>query len=252
MATALELLKRAEGTVLTSRGGKQRRLTLLPPLNANELHRLETQLPCPIPADIRELFQYTRGFEGPDALKTTHGEFTEVDLSGLEGGFGLEEVFPHALSIAGDGSGNFWVIDLDSSSKSWGPVFYACHDAPVIVYQTNSLSHFIEDLLKGSNPPWKSEIEDVHGQFADRIWRENPGVLSFEQVANSKDEELRAFARSLDTTYEFVDLRSPKLGDGFSWGRYGRKRGLKRFGEKRIFANPINKSRWQKFKDALK
>jgi len=54
------------------------------------------------------------------------------------------------------------------------------------------------------------------------------------------------FARSLDASCEFVDLRRPKLGDGFSWGRYGPV--VKRYGEKRIFANQINKSRWQKFK----
>jgi hypothetical protein len=47
-------------------------------------------------------------------------------------------------------------------------------------------------------------------------------------------------------------LRFPKLGDGFSWGRYGRRFVVKRFSKKRIFANQINKSSWQKFKDALK
>jgi len=60
------------------------------------------------------------------------------------------------------------------------------------------------------------------------------------------------FARSLDASYEFVDLRTPKLGDGFSWGRCGRRFVVKRYGEKRIFVNQINKSRWQKLKDALK
>ena len=87
--------------------------------------------------------------------------------------------------------------------------------------------------------------------MADRIWRDNRGVLSFEECADSGDADLRTFAKSLDASYEFVDLRVPKLGDGFSWGGYGNRFVVKRFGDKRIFANQ-KKSRWQKFKDALK
>jgi hypothetical protein len=174
-----------------------------------------------------------------------------MDLAGLPDGFGLEEVCPHALSIAGDECGNFWVVDLTSDSRSWAPIYYACHDAPVFVFQTDSLAHFIEESQRGVIAPWTSEIQDVHGKFSRQVWRTNSGVLSYEECANSSDADLREFANSLDATYEFVDLRSPKLGEGFSWGRYGRRFVVKRFGEKRIFANQ-KKSRWQRFKDALK
>jgi len=254
MSSLVETLKAAVGTIFRDHDGNQRTLLLMPHLTDEEFRRLEASVPCPIPEEARVLFQYARGFQMPNLLKDPHRLLTEFDLSGfgLDAEFGLEEVFPHARSIAGDGCGNFWVLDLTSDSKSWGPVFYACHDAPVIVYQTDSLPHFIEEVLKGGNWPWKSEIDDVHEALTTRIWRENPGVLSYEECAESKDEYLRMFARSLDASYEFIDLRAPKLGDGFSWGRYGSKRVVKRFGEKRIFANQINKSRWQKFKDALK
>jgi hypothetical protein len=251
MTTALKIIKQADGTIFITREGKKQSLSLLPPLSGKDCGKLEISLPCPIPTEERELFQYARGFEVPNLLKATHGALTEFDLSGVDGGFGLEEVFPHAFSVAGDGCGNFWVVDLTRESKSWEPIFFACHDPPVIVYQTDSLAHFIEDALKGGNPPWHSEIEDVHGTLTTRIWRENPGVLSFEECVDSTDADLRAFAQSLDASYEFVDLRAPKLGDGFSWGRYGNRFGVKRFGEKRIFANQ-KKSRWQKFKDAWK
>jgi hypothetical protein len=251
MPSPIETLKGAEGTIFKDRDGSQQPLLLLPHLTDEEFRRLEASVPCPIPDEARELFRYARGFRVPNLIGGPHKLLTEIDLSGLEAEFGLEQVFPHARSIAGDGCGNFWVIDLTSDSQSWGPVFYACHDAPVIVYQTDSLAHFIEEALRGGNSPWESEIADVNAALTSRIWRENPGVLSFEQCADSSDADLKEFAGSLDLTYEFVDLRAPKLGDGFSWGRYGSRSVVKRFGEKRIFANQ-RKSRWQRFKDAWK
>jgi hypothetical protein len=240
----LDILKTADGTPLVSKGGVQEECRLLPALMPEELRELEATIPCPLPAEMREVFAVTRGLDC--------GELGLIDLAGLPGGFGLKEVSPHALSVAGDGCGNFWVIDLTSDSQSWAPIYYACHDAPVFVYQTDSLAHFIEESRRGAIAPWKSEIQDVHGSFSTQVWRTNPGVLSYEECANSGDLELREFASSLDPSYEFIDLRSPRLGDGFSWGRYGPRFVVKRFGEKRIFANQINKSRWQKFKDALK
>ncbi len=226
-----------------SKGGVQVECRLLPPLIPEELRELEAAIPCPLPVEMREVFAVTRGLDC--------GELGLMDLAGLPDGFGLEEVCPHALSIAGDECGNFWVVDLTSDSRSWAPIYYACHDAPVFVFQTDSLAHFIEESQRGVIAPWTSEIQDVHGKFSRQVWRTNSGVLSYEECANSSDADLREFANSLDATYEFVDLRSPKLGEGFSRGRYGRRFVVKRFGEKRIFANQ-KKSRWQRFKDALK
>lgn len=110
------------------------------------------------------------------------------------------------------------------------------NSAPVIVYQTDSLLHFVEEVVVSANKPWKSEIVDVHETFTTRIWRENPNVVEFGQCVISKDPELKTFTESLDESWEFVDLRNPKLGDGYSWGRYGAKTFNRRYGDKRIFA----------------
>jgi len=107
----------------------------------------------------------------------------------------------------------------------------------VIVYQTDSLLHFIQEAVRFGNRPWKSEIDDVHEHFTNQVWRENPGVLSFAQCLAKGDSELKAFAESLDDSWEFVDLRNPKLGDGYSWGRYGPRTLNRRYGDKRIFAS---------------
>jgi hypothetical protein len=220
---------------------------LLPPLTDEEMRALESSLPCPLPDEARELFAYSRGFKGAfgDALE---GEYEGVVLSGLEGGFGFEDVFPHAIPIAGDGAGNFWVIDVTSDATSWGPIFYACHDAPVIVFQTGSLAHFIAEVLRLGNPPWEGEVNEVHSEYAGRIWADNPGVMTHEQCLQSGDADLEAFAQSLDETWQFVDLRNPRLGDGFSWGRSGPHTVNRRYGEKRIFAYQQRKSLWQRLR----
>jgi hypothetical protein len=177
---------------------------------------------------MHELLQFASGFESGGALE-------EIRFADISGGFGMEEIFPHALAVAADGFGNYWIVDLTNESKSWGPIFYACHDAPVIVYQTDSLLHFVEEVIRFSGKPWKSELDDVHEQLSHRIWRDNPGVLTHEQALGLGDFDLTSFAESLDDSWIFVDLRKPKLGDGFSWGRYGPKTLNRRLGEKRIF-----------------
>src|SRR3712207_9193422 len=44
------------------------------------------------------------------------------------------------------------------------------------------------------------------------------------QCLESDDPILSAFARELDESFQIIDLRQAKPGDGFSWGRYGPRR----------------------------
>jgi hypothetical protein len=239
MNPIIQFLKQTEVAVFIDEDGLKNSFKLLPPLTEPELTRFAEGLPCPLPQEIHELLRFARGFEGI--------------LDGIQFadpvGFGLEDVLPHARTLAGDGCGNFWVVDLTSESQSFGPIFYVCHDPAVVVYQTDGLLHFIQEAVRFGSRSRKSEIDDVHEAFATRIWRENPGVLSFAQCLVG-DSELKSFAESLDESWEFADLRNPKLGDGFSWGRYGPKTANKRFGEKRLFARQ-KKSLGRRFLDAL-
>jgi hypothetical protein len=235
---AIEILKQARGMRLENEDGIVEELRLLPGLSERELKDLAARLPCPLPEEAREVLSYCRGFEGI---------LESVDFAGLAGGFGMEEIFPHAIAIAHDGFGNYWIVDLTSESTSWGPIFFACHDAPVIVFQTDSFAHFISEVLRFGNPPWKSEIDDVHEKHQRRVWRDNPGTMTHEQCLRSGDPDLVAFAQSLDETYLSIDLRRAKTGDGFSWGRYGPQTVNKRFGEKRVFAYQVRKPFWQRW-----
>jgi hypothetical protein len=181
---------------------------------------------------------YCRGF---------NGVLESIDFSGgLAGGFGMEDIFPHALPVAHDGFGNYWIVDLTEKSTTWGPIFFACHDAPVIVFQTDSLVHFINEIIRFGNPPWESEINDVHEKHHFCIWKENPGMLSYAQCIASADEDLANFAQSLGEDFLICNLRNPRVGDGFSWGRYGPQTVLKRYDDKRIFAYQIRPSLWQR------
>lgn len=242
MSKARDIL--AEIQLSRAQGAEEQRVELLPPLNNDELRRLEAQIPCPLPEDARDLFQYARGFSvRHPALHGAHHRLSEVDLSGLDAEFGLEQLFPQALSIADDGCGNYWVVDLTRNATSWGPVFYACHDPAVVVYQADDVAGFIEDVFSPGN-----KLEVVQ-KAAGEIWWKNPAVITYEECANSTDEDLKNFAQSLDPSYQFVDLRRAKLGDGFSWGRYGAATVSKRSGEMRVFAYQ-RMTKWQRFKKA--
>jgi hypothetical protein len=250
MNPIIEFLRQAEGTVFVDEAGNQRTLRLLPPLIDQELSALETTLPCALPGDMRELVRFARGFEGIACRLDRRFAIKEIDFADFQG-FGFEDVFPHAKELANDGCGNSWVVDITSDSKTFAPIFFACHDPPVVVYQTDSLLHLVREMVRGSSAPWKSEVVDVREGLTTRIWRENPCVLSRSQCLATGDSELKAFAESLDETWEFVDMRNSKMGDGYSWGRYGPKTPNKRYGDKRIFACQ-KKTLGRRFLDALR
>jgi hypothetical protein len=108
----------------------------------------------------------------------------------------------------------------------------------------------VKEVIRSGNSPWDSQVNEVHETLSDKVWRENPEVLSFEQCLESNDPEIQAFAKSLDPAWWLIDLRNPKPGAGFSWGRYGPKTVIRRFGEQRIFAYQ-KRSLSRRFLDSL-
>jgi hypothetical protein len=226
--TPLELVRQARDTTLTTRDGKPALLELEPGLSEDELRELEARLPAPIPGDVRELLAYARGFTG--------GATSLVDLTGGQIDFEFYAAFPKGHPIATDGAGNFWVVDLLPDSAEWGPIYYVCHDPPVILYQSATLRDFLVELFKTSVPPHKSLVEDVHEDQLFKVWQTNPGVLSYEQASVSSDAEIRAFAGSLGPSFQIVDMRQAPVGFGFSWGRYGPQTVVRRHGTSRLFA----------------
>lgn len=240
--TPLDIVRAADGTEVRYEPGEPDRLELLPPLHEAAIERLAARIPCPLPAPVRALLQHTAGF--------ANGPLESLEFAGLRS-FELPEVFPCPIDLAHDGFGNYWVVDLTASSAGWGPIYFACHDPPVIVFQSPDLSHFLTETLKLGDPAGpRSELDVVHEDHALRIWRENPGVMSRDECLVSGDPVLEAFGRALPEGFEVADLRRASVGDGFSWGRYGPRTRNRRAGERAVFAYQ-RRSRWQRTKDWL-
>ena len=163
------------------------------------------------------------------------GCFDGIDFTGNLS-YEQREIFPYGLPVMADGFGNFWVVDLTSEPTSTAPLFFACHDAPVILYQSPDLTTFLDEIFKLYQPPHKSLIDDVHEDRLFQVWRRNPQVIDHKAAMKSSDLAIATFASQLPPQFQIIDLRAVEPGMGFSWGRYGRKTELRRFGQQRIFA----------------
>ena len=201
-------------------------LELAPAVPPDDIDRLGAEVGVPLPRELRSVLEYTEEIEGPLAA---------IDFTGRSLGCEAAEVFPSGLAIAHDGFGNFWVLDLTPEASETAPVFFACHDAPVVLYQSPRLGHFLHELFRMYESPHASLVDDVHEDRLFRVWRQNPGTLD-RATALAGDEELRSFAAALDDRFTFVDLRAPEIGMGFSWGRHGPRTEVRRHGYERIFA----------------
>lgn len=222
-----DTLRELAGRRLVDTDGEVTIVELEPPATDEQLRRLEASLPCRLPDEIRDALRVTTGLaNGP--LET----FSLLDLEG----FGLEEVFPHAYSVAHDGFGNYWVLDLLPETTDWGPVYYACHDPAVIAYQAPTIESFLRDLVAMAPDDPRSPIDRVHEGGVNRIWRENPGLVSQGAALASADPVLREFASTLPAEAMIADLRDARPGDGFSWGRHGPRTEIRRFGTARVWA----------------
>jgi hypothetical protein len=108
MNSVIELLQQTEGAIFVNEDGLEDSFEVLPALSNEELERFQVSLPCSLPEEIRELLTFASGFKV--------GGLEEVWFAAE--GFGMEEIFPHAVTLAADGFGNFWVVDLTSESRA--------------------------------------------------------------------------------------------------------------------------------------
>jgi hypothetical protein len=223
----LEAIRRAQATKLVDKEGGAVEFELAPALPPAEIERLEAELGVPLTRELRALLAHTAGIDG--------GPLAAIDFTGRSLSFGAPDTFPWGLPIAGDGFGNFWILDLTPDHAETAPVFYACHDAPVILYQSPDIGDFLYEAFRMLQPPHMSAVDDVHEDRLFNVWRANPGTLEH-SAALASDEHMRAFATELDDRFTFADLRSPPVGMGFSWGRYGPRTDVRRHGRERLFA----------------
>jgi hypothetical protein len=221
----VEVVRRARTAELVDPDGGEVVLDIAPGLAADEIDQLRAELGIPLPRELTALLYETRGINGIEPLDFT-GRTMDVELA---------DVSPLGLRIAADGFGNFWVLDLTPVEVDVAPVFFACHDPPVLLYQGHSLGHFLDELLRMYEPPHASLVDDVRADRLFNVWGTNPGTFDHPH-ALAGDDDLREFAAEVDDSFLFVDLRSPEIGMGFSWGRYGPRTDVRRHGYERLFA----------------
>jgi len=210
-------------------------VTLKPGLSEDEIARFQTQLPGELPREIRELLTYAAGFEvaSEQLLKSRRmGDTAGVLFTG-SGDIGLS-ILPCPVAVLGDGCGNFWVVDVDPSG-AWGSILFVCHDPPVIAVQAADLASFLDQALNPAGTDPQNTLDYVRKAALTRIWNEDPWLVSVRDARLAQDSVVSKFAEQLPETFGVADLRSRKVGSGFSWGKAGPGADLRRYGAQLIF-----------------
>ena len=212
-------------------------VTLRPGLDPAAIAEVQAGCPVPLPVELTRLMIVTSGAE----------ELLDLDLTGRRHDVEVSELLPAGHPVAADGSGNFWLLDLTPDTVDVAPVFFASHDPPVLLYQSDSLATFIDEALKTLEPPYVSAVDDVREDRRHEVWRSRPGSTTWQDAIASGDGALRQFAESLDAGWSIVDLRHRRdVGMGLAWGAHGPRTRLARHGWERLFgyAPPARRKRW--------
>lgn len=196
------------------------------PLTSFELDLIASEAGAPLPQDYREMAMLFGGIEC---------EY-ELDLSSKGAGMKHEELLPKSVTIALDGFGNSWEVDLVGSNEERSMIYYLCHDAPVLLFQCKGIDVFLNYLVDTYAPPHRSMINQVEDDNFFDVWRMNPGVVPVSEARKSENATIRQFAEHLDENFMIVDLRDAPVGMGLSWGRYGPESKIVRCGALPIFA----------------
>jgi cell wall assembly regulator SMI1 len=186
----LEAIRRAQATRLVDEDGDEVEFELAPSLPPADIERLADELGVPLSRELRALLERTAGIDD--------GPLESIDFTGQSLSFEAPEAFPSGLPIAGDGFGNFWILDLTPDEVETAPVFFACHDPPVILYQSPNIGDFLHEAFRMLVPPHASAVDDVHEDRLFNVWRDNPGTTE-RSAALASDERLSAFGGSLTT-----------------------------------------------------
>lgn len=235
-----EVLLGAAGRRLVDIDGEGETVSLQPPASPARVSELERQLGFAMPLELSELLRVSAGLD-MEAQES-------LDLASL-GPCPWGAPLGTVMSLVGDGAGNHWVIELQPGMKTLGPVWFVCHDAPVLVYQSADLATFVEDYLRYCNAPHDGPVAEVVQAAVRRVWTQTLDVPRA-QLVDSPDPVLRNFARGLGEGWFIRDLRNARAGDGMPIGRFGPKTPLARAGKEFVFAYG-SRTRLQRFKTWL-
>lgn len=210
--TATETLKSFLDEKYISEDEDEYKIELKPGLTDQQIDELAQNFPTvQIPSEIRELLSFASGFNFFVPEEIT---FDSIDQ------FGFEEFFPYSVQLAGDGLGNFWILDVEKNGN-WGNIFYVCHDPAVIVKHSENLTQFIEHIHDFGKNGTSSHLDDIHENIVMDIWNSSNGFMEIETARGSADSALKSFALSLPDNFVIADLRNKSNKSGFAWGKFG-------------------------------
>lgn len=197
----------------TDRHGRSHQVTKLKGLSTAEIGAMAQKLPGQrLPGEIEELLRFASGFDG--GFFNGPVSFVNID------GFALEHFFPNLVELAGDGLGNYWLLDIDYQGN-WGPVYFVCHEPAVIVKQAEGLAEFIRQIHEDSKDHKHSLFSQFYKGTPDKIWKlKGGGFKTIDEARVSGDHILKGFASKLPSGYLIADLRNQPVGTGFAWGKY--------------------------------
>ena len=214
----------AAGRKLVTVDEDEEQVELQPPASPARIAEIEREIGFALPAELRELLAETAGLDF----------FDGIDLASI-GPCPREELFGTTLTAAGDGAGNYWIVELRPGQQVLGPVWFLCHDGPALVYQSPDLATFVADYLRFSATPHDGPVEAVVENAVHDVWTQKTDPPR-EALLDSPDAVLREFARSLPEGWFIRDLRNARTGDGMPLGRFGPGTPLARAGQEFVFA----------------
>jgi len=219
-----DVLLGASGRRLIDIDGEEEVVTLMPPASPARIAEIEGGLGFALPGELSELLHTSAGLDMLESLDL-------ASIGPCPWGAPLGPV----MTPVGDGAGNFWVLELRPDMRTLGPVWFVCHDAPVLVYQSPDLATFVGDYLRFCAKPHDGPVAEVVRESIRRVWTQTIDVPRA-NLLDSEDEVLRDFARRLDDRWFIRDLRRARPGDGMPLGRFGPKTPLARAGQEFVFA----------------
>ncbi|WP_018626992.1 SMI1/KNR4 family protein [Niabella aurantiaca] len=164
--TPIEQLKAILTEQYITEDGDEYSAELKQGLTDRQIDKLAKDLPMKqIPEVIRELLKFSGGFE--------FSGLDEVTFDGV-GKFGFEQFFPNSVQLAGDGFGNFWILDVERNGN-WGNMFYVCHDPAVVVKHSDNLAQFIEHVNDFGKNGSESNLDIIHEKVVGDSWNKDDG-----------------------------------------------------------------------------
>ena len=204
--TAKKQLESILGNQYESEDGDLYRLELLDGMDDDEIANFKRQLPNnALPDEIEQLLRFSRGFE-------FYG-FEEIRFDAY-GAFGIDGLFPRSIELAGDGFGNYWILDIDSLGN-WNSVYYVCHDPAVVVKHSEDLRDFIMHLDEFGKNGSGSHLDIIHEKTVFEIWEGNLGMLETNDVNFNFD-----IVDGLPEIFIVADLINKPTNTGFSWAKH--------------------------------